>query len=111
MQLGDAFAQLALDLHVAARALDPLLSRTQIELTAAAFEQCRQLWGDDRIHAAGIGAHSVELAKCPENVLTMTTSRVDGMPDDDLALFLPMAVDAAVALLHHIRVVRNFDVD
>ena len=34
----------------------------------------------------------------------------DGMPNGR-RLFLPVAIDAAVALLHHVRIPRNLDVD
>ena len=41
----------------------------------------------------------------------MPSFSIHRMPDDNLAGALAMAVDAAVPLLHYIRVIRYFEVD
>ena len=75
VELGDALAQLALGLHEAAGALDALLGEAGVELAAAAFEKAGQLRRDDRVHAAHVGAHRVELAERTQDVVAVAAAR------------------------------------
>jgi len=66
--------------------------QTGVEVAATAFDEIRQLGRDDRVHAAHVGSHRVQLAERPQDVVTVATLGIHRVPDDDLAGALPVLV-------------------
>ena len=90
----------------------------RIQLTPSAFDQPRHLRSDHGIDAPHIFTHRFEFLQSADDVVFVTTKRVaarfaaiDGVPNQNLALLLPMPIDPAVTLLHDVWVVGNLDVD
>lgn len=63
------------------------------------------------VNAPHVGPHRIQFAKRTQNIVAVASFSIHWMPDDDLIRALPMTVDASISLFHHIRVVRNFEVD
>ncbi len=73
---------------------------------------------DDWVDAAHVRPHGLEFAQCPDDVVAVTAngcfalfSAIDRVPDQDLFLALTVPVNTTVALLHHVGVVRDFQMD
>ena len=82
-----------------------------IEIAATAFEEIGQLGCDDRVDTAHVGTHRIEFAERAQDIVTLATLGIHGVPNDHLAGALTVAIDTTVALLHHVRVVGNFEMD
>lgn len=118
MELGDALFQLAFGAHEAPGLGNLGLREAGVQILQRAFDEPGHLGRDDRIDAAHVGAHRLQFAQRTQNVVTMATDRcmafvtaVDGVPDQHLFLALSVTVDTPVALLHHVGVVGDLQVD
>ncbi|MNV54136.1 hypothetical protein D3C71_1463100 [compost metagenome] len=118
VELGDAFFQLALSAHEASGLGDPGLCEAGIKVLQRTFDEAGHLRRDDRIDTSHVRTHRLQLAQRAQYVLAVATDRsiafvttVDGVPDQHLLLALPVTVDSTVALLHHVGVVRDLQVD
>ena len=111
VEFGNALAQIALDLHEAAGFLHPGFGLPRVEIAAAPLEKVWQLRRDDRVHATHVGTHRIQFAERTQDIVSVATLGIDRVPYDDLTGALPMAVDTAVPLFHHVRVVGDFEVD
>ena len=108
MEFGNALAQIALDLHEAAGFLHPGFGLPRVEIAAASLEKVWQLRRDDRVHATHVGAHRIQFAERTQDIVSVATLGIDRVPYDDLTGALPMAVDTAVPLFHHVSGCRGF---
>ena len=118
VELGDALFQLAFGAHEAPGLGDLGLGEAGVQILQRAFDEPGHLRRDDRIDAAHVGAHRLQFAQRTQDVVAVATDRgmafvtaVDGVPDQHLFLALPVTVDTPVALLHHVGVVGDLQVD
>lgn len=118
MQFGDALLQLTFGTNEVLGPCDPRLGETSVQILQGAFDETGHLRRDDRIDAAHVGAHRVQLSQGAQDVLAVATDRcaarvatIDRVPDQHFLFALSVAVDTPVALLHHIGVVGNLQVD
>ncbi len=116
-QSGDALLQLAFGSDVPLRLLAAHLRLAGVQFRDLAFDQTRHLGCDDGIDAPHVLPHGVEFPERTDDVVPVTTdgrigvAAVDRVPNQDLFRLLSMAVDTAVALLHHVGVVGYLQVD
>ena len=111
MKLLDLLTELFFTTDISSRLFQLTSDLRIVYLLSMALEDVGHLTGDHRVDRDHIGPHCIQLPNGPENVVSQRSIRIHGVEDLDFIGTLAMAVDTTIALLHHVGVVGDLDMD